>query len=94
MLPASQRQMHEVGDALGSERVRAINAKDHVIADIEFWSRFVRPGGSVAGHDYCFGNTGVVEGVHKVLPKGCTLHLAPNAVYWCLRAPDSSGISC
>jgi len=74
--------------------IDAIHDEDHVIADIEFWSRFVRPGGLVAGHDYGFGNTGVVEGVHKVLPKGCTLHLAPNAVYWWLRAPDSSGISC
>jgi len=44
---------------------------DHVMADIIIWSRKVKSGGIVAGHDYThFKNSGVVEAVNKY----CEMH--------------------
>jgi len=44
---------------------------DHVMTDIIVWSRKVRKGGIVAGHDYCnFTDSGVIEAVNKY----CEIH--------------------
>ena len=44
---------------------------DHVMIDIIIWSRKVRKGGIVSGHDYChFTDSGVIEAVNKY----CEIH--------------------
>jgi len=44
---------------------------DHVMTDIIIWSRKVRKGGIVSGHDYChFTDSGVIEAVNKY----CEIH--------------------
>lgn len=43
----------------------------------------VRPGGIIAGHDYSHAVfPEVVQAVHETLPKGKTLYLAPDFVFW------------
>lgn len=74
--------------------VDAIHTQEAVFEDLALWAPRVRPGGLVAGHDYAFGNEGVVEAVHASIPPGCTLHLGPNAVYWWQSAPPGSSATC
>eukprot|EP00401_Gymnodinium_catenatum_P039365 CAMPEP_0117477292 /NCGR_PEP_ID=MMETSP0784-20121206/10751_1 /TAXON_ID=39447 /ORGANISM="" /LENGTH=422 /DNA_ID=CAMNT_0005271597 /DNA_START=19 /DNA_END=1284 /DNA_ORIENTATION=+ len=49
-------------------------------ADLLAWAPHVRPGGVLAGHDYCGYFHGVVEAVNAALPRGAVLHLAPDFV--------------
>jgi len=60
-----------------------------VRADLAAWMPRVRPRGIMAGHDYAPQYPGVVRAVHAMLPKGVTLHLGPQHVYW-WRVPGAS----
>lgn len=50
--------------------------------DLAIWSPRVRPGGVVAGHDYAAYYDGVSSAANEALPRGSTLHLGPNTVFW------------
>lgn len=62
--------------------VDADHTQRGVAADLAAWAPLVRPGGHVVGHDYCPQFNGVVQAVHAALPRGATLHLAPDMVFW------------
>eukprot|EP00746_Dinoflagellata_sp_MGD_P120364 gnl/MRDRNA2_/MRDRNA2_55924_c0_seq1.p1 gnl/MRDRNA2_/MRDRNA2_55924_c0~~gnl/MRDRNA2_/MRDRNA2_55924_c0_seq1.p1 ORF type:complete len:417 (-),score=63.05 gnl/MRDRNA2_/MRDRNA2_55924_c0_seq1:46-1296(-) len=62
--------------------VDADHSERGAAADLAAWARHVRPGGVLAGHDYCPRFAGVVEAAHAALPRGATLHLGPDMVYW------------
>mmetsp|Transcript_140090 Transcript_140090/g.390514 ORF Transcript_140090/g.390514 Transcript_140090/m.390514 type:complete len:460 (+) Transcript_140090:153-1532(+) len=91
-----------VGDSASAARTFAGNGRldllfvdgDHsrrgAARDLEAWAPHVRPGGVVAGHDYCREFPGVVEAVHAALPSGATLHLAPDSVFWWYAPATSS----
>mmetsp|Transcript_1011 Transcript_1011/g.3339 ORF Transcript_1011/g.3339 Transcript_1011/m.3339 type:complete len:423 (-) Transcript_1011:215-1483(-) len=69
--------------------VDADHSEAAVTADLAAWAPHVRPGGVVAGHDYCRAFPGVIRAVHAALPRGSTLHLAPDMVFW-WRAPQGN----
>eukprot|EP00931_Biecheleriopsis_adriatica_P010600 TRINITY_DN111675_c0_g1_i1.p1 TRINITY_DN111675_c0_g1~~TRINITY_DN111675_c0_g1_i1.p1 ORF type:complete len:452 (-),score=61.71 TRINITY_DN111675_c0_g1_i1:235-1590(-) len=54
--------------------------EDAVHLDLQAWVPRVRSGGIVAGHDY--GYLGVIKAVNDYLPKGKTLHLSTDHVWW------------
>merc|ERR1712078_288202 len=61
--------------------------------DLKAWAPRVRPGGVLAGHDYCERFMGVVRAAHNALPVGTTLHLGPDMVYWWTMPLDGSIVS-
>lgn len=62
--------------------VDGLHDEASAIADIVKWAPRVRPGGIVSGHDYRTGYRGVAQAAHACLPRGATLHLAPDSVFW------------
>jgi len=62
--------------------VDAAHSEAAVAADLAAWAPLVRPGGVLAGHDYCQAFPGVIRAAHAALPRGQVLHLAPDAVFW------------
>lgn len=63
--------------------IDAMHTFHAVLADIEAWAPKVRPGGFVAGHDFCAIHAGVVAAVITVASRiGATIHIAPDCVWW------------
>merc|ERR1711920_986969 len=90
-LVARSTEVHQA--ELGTEKfdavfVDAMHTEESAKQDIITWSPRIRAGGLLAGHDYSFGYRGVVEAAHALIPRGATLHLAPNNVFW-WRTPNS-----
>lgn len=67
LLPVSSLEAahHLQGIRFDSIYIDGCHEYAECLADIQLWSRFVRPGGIIAGHDYWPIDTGVIEAVNE-----------------------------
>mmetsp|Transcript_123530 Transcript_123530/g.394598 ORF Transcript_123530/g.394598 Transcript_123530/m.394598 type:complete len:360 (+) Transcript_123530:65-1144(+) len=72
------------GEAFDCVFVDGLHDQQSAFRDLSRYAAYARRGGLVAGHDYSLEFPGVVEAVHSLLPKGCTLHMGPDSVFWWL----------
>lgn len=70
-LPSVEASLLFADDDLDFVFIDGSHTFDHVMTDIILWSRKVKKGGIVSGHDYChFTDSGVIESVNKY----CEMH--------------------
>ena len=70
--------------------IDAAHDEASVAEDLEAWSPLVRPGGILAGHDYCDAHPGVIQAVNKFAAKtGWEFSLTREAwASWVFRIPQ------
>lgn len=71
--------------------IDADHSEASVTADLAAWAPLVRPGGILAGHDYCDAHKGVIQAVNKFASKtGWELQLTREAwASWVFRIPTT-----
>ena len=70
--------------------IDAAHDEASVAADLKAWAPLVRPGGILAGHDYCEAHPGVIQAVNKFAAKtGWEFSLTREAwASWVFRIPQ------